>query len=220
MSRRRSIALVGMPGSGKSTLGRLLCAKLNMSFADSDGLAIARCGQTIPQMFSTPQKIAHFRMVERRVLTDLATAVTARVIAVGGGGFCDEAARASLLEHCTCIWINCSKEVLLKRLARPRDIRPMLEGSNKPQAIGRLMATRSRDYAQAHHQVKITREGSPYKIVKSIIKDYGIKKLARADLQAPSVVASPPTSQPPPTSQLPPTKPPKTEGSLSEEKPQ
>jgi len=169
-----------MPGSGKSTLGKILARKLGIPFADSDKLVVARCGQTVVQMFAT--NIAHFRRVERYSLIDLATSSVARVIAVGGGGFCDDEARSALLKNCECCWLNCSREALFQRLKGSKEIRPLMEGGNKLETLIRLMNERSKYYTLAHHKVQIEAKNSPRNVANIIMHKISNRdRLAKSD---------------------------------------
>lgn len=79
----RHLILIGLPGSGKTTVGRLAARQLSLPFADCDALIEAETGLTIPALFAQRGE-AYFREVERRILAALCAA-PAQVIATGGG---------------------------------------------------------------------------------------------------------------------------------------
>ena len=81
---RSKIYLIGLPGSGKSTLGKVLAAKLGWSFTDLDEFIIARAGIPIPEIFRQLSEEG-FRQAERDALSELSAAPEKMVIATGGG---------------------------------------------------------------------------------------------------------------------------------------
>ncbi|HEY0300409.1 MAG TPA: shikimate kinase, partial [Rhizomicrobium sp.] len=94
MKLQRSVALVGMMGAGKSSIGRRLAARLNVPFKDADAEIEAAAGCTISEIFERYGEPA-FRAGERKVIARL-LAEPPHVIATGGGAFMDAATRATL----------------------------------------------------------------------------------------------------------------------------
>ena len=121
------IFLVGLSGSGKSTVGRLLADRLGWTFADSDTLIEAAAGRTIPDIFSE-QGEAAFRELEGRALAR-ATRSSQVVVATGGGAPTHDAGREVLADGFT-VWLAVSPTVAAERLAaQPTDEpRPLLAG--------------------------------------------------------------------------------------------
>lgn len=84
MAEKRNIVLTGMPGSGKSTLGKMVSAKLKMNFVDTDELIVKKAGMPITQIFADYGE-NYFRDVEGEVIREASTTLTGTVIATGGG---------------------------------------------------------------------------------------------------------------------------------------
>jgi len=157
----KSIALVGLPGAGKTTVGRRLAALLGLPFADSDAEIEAAAGLGVAEIFERRGE-AHFRMLERGAIAGLVDG-PARVIATGGGAFIDPATRALLLERCTVVWLDGEPALLAARATG----RPLLAGDDPEAALARLAAARNPIYAEAH--VRIARgEGAVERIVEAL----------------------------------------------------
>jgi shikimate kinase len=147
----RPIALIGMMGVGKSTVGRRLAARLGIGFVDADHEIEQAAGMGIPEIFERFGEFA-FRDGEKRVIARLASGPP-RVIATGGGAFINDATRALLLEKCTVVWIDADINILADRVAR-RDNRPLLKGQNVRQVLTDLAAVRNPVYALAPIHIK------------------------------------------------------------------
>jgi shikimate kinase/3-dehydroquinate synthase len=141
------IVLVGMPGAGKSAIGRRLAARLGREFRDADHEIEAAAGQPITEIFSRWGE-AGFRDGERRVISRL-IAEGPFVVATGGGAFADPATRALIREsRAVTVWLRCGLPTLLRRVAG-RDHRPMFVGQDPDAVLRRLMAARHPCYAEA-----------------------------------------------------------------------
>lgn len=99
-----NILLIGMPGCGKSTVGKLLAEKLNRPFIDADAELIDRAGTSIPEIFATKGETA-FRNLETQVLADLGKA-SGTVIATGGGCVTQPENYAHLHQNSKIVWIQ------------------------------------------------------------------------------------------------------------------
>lgn len=153
----RSILLVGMMGSGKSTVGRRLAARLGLPFHDADEEIEKAAGLTISEIFERYGE-AHFRDGERRVITRLIEGPRC-VIATGGGAFAQDATRAEILARGLAIWLDVPIPVLVERVSR-RNHRPLLHGRNPRDVITDLMDKRAPAYSQAHLRVRC--DASPH----------------------------------------------------------
>ena len=142
----RPIALVGMMGAGKSTVGRRLAKRLELDFIDSDDAIGDACGLTAGEVFAKFGE-AEFRDGERRIIARLLDQGT-RVIATGGGAFVEEPTRKLLKEKAITIWLDASIDVLAARTAG-RDTRPLLNTADPRATIEALMAERRPFYALA-----------------------------------------------------------------------
>lgn len=113
----KNIVLVGMPGCGKSTVGRLIARELERSFADTDELVERRCGCTIPELFAR-QGEAAFRALEHQVLAEIAKE-SGMVIATGGGIVTNPDNLSLLRQNSVTVYLRRSLSTL------PREGRPL-----------------------------------------------------------------------------------------------
>ncbi|MGB4101499.1 MAG: shikimate kinase [Alphaproteobacteria bacterium] len=149
----RSIVLVGMMGSGKSSVGRKLAAHLSLPFADSDHEIAQAAGCTIAQFFERYGE-AEFRAGERRVIARLLER-PGIVLATGGGAFMQPETRALIQTTATSVWLKVDPAILTQRVGRRHD-RPILQRFTNPaEGIAALLAEREPVYAQAHITVAI-----------------------------------------------------------------
>jgi len=144
--RRRTIALVGLMGVGKSSVGRRLANALGMGFRDADTEVEAAAGRSIPDIFAELGE-AEFRKGERRVIARLLDEEPV-VLATGGGAFMDPATRALIKAKAVSVWLKTDLDVLARRLAR-KDNRPLLTGRNPKEVLLQQAEARYPCYAQA-----------------------------------------------------------------------
>ncbi|MGE0226372.1 MAG: 3-dehydroquinate synthase [Acetobacteraceae bacterium] len=142
----RSIALVGLMGAGKTSIGRRLAARLGLPFRDADTEIELAAGCTIPEIFDRYGEPA-FRDGERRVIRRL-LAGDPMVVAFGGGAFMDPDTRATAREEAVTVWLRCALPTLVKRVAT-RDNRPLLANGNAEETLRKLMDVRHPVYAEA-----------------------------------------------------------------------
>ena len=143
---QRPIVLVGMMGSGKSTVGRRLAQRLGRRFADADDEIERAAGMTISEMFERYGE-PYFRDGEQRVIARLMRSGPI-VLATGGGAFVQDDTRRLILDHGLAIWLDVPIDVLVDRVAR-RSHRPLLHGKDPRTVLNDLMAVRGPAYAQA-----------------------------------------------------------------------
>ena len=148
--RDRSIVLVGLMGSGKSTIGRRLAQRLGMRFADADDEVERAADATISEIFERFGE-AHFRDGERRVIARL-LAGKPMVLATGGGAFINEETRALILKDSLCIWLDADIATLVERVGR-RSHRPLLKNRDPGEVLRELAVIRNPIYAEAHLRV-------------------------------------------------------------------
>jgi len=147
----KPIALVGMMGVGKTSIGRRLAQKLHIPFVDADQEIVDAAGLSIPEIFERFGE-AHFRDGERRVIARLFDG-TRKVIATGGGAFVNAETRSLMLDRAVVIWLDADIDTLVERTARKGE-RPLLANGNARDILTRLAAERNPLYAQAHIHVK------------------------------------------------------------------
>jgi shikimate kinase len=143
----RPIVLVGLMGSGKSTVGRRLATRLNMRFIDTDDEIERASGMTISDMFARFGE-SHFRDGERRVITRLLDGEPL-VMATGGGAFMNEETRQAIQEKATSVWLDADIPTLVERVGR-RSHRPLLKDRDPAEVLRELAAVRNPIYAQAN----------------------------------------------------------------------
>lgn len=143
----RSIVLVGMMGSGKSTIGRRLGARLHIPFLDADHeIEIAHAGMTVSEIFAQHGE-PYFRDGEARVIARLLENGPS-VIATGGGAFMREETRKRIHDKAVSIWLQADGDIILRRVKRRAD-RPLLQTADPAATIARLIDERSPFYQLA-----------------------------------------------------------------------
>lgn len=143
----RSIALVGMMGAGKSTIGRRIAARLHIPFVDADHeIEAAHAGMTITEIF-TEHGEPYFRDGEARVIARLLDGGPC-VLATGGGAFMREETRQRIHDKAVSIWLDVEGDVILRRVKRRAD-RPLLQTADPAATIEKLIAERSPIYRLA-----------------------------------------------------------------------
>ncbi len=142
----RSIVLVGMMGAGKSSIGRKLATRFDMSFVDADTEIELAAGMTIPEIFEMRGE-AEFRMGEARVIARLLESGP-QVLATGGGAFMNATTRGLVRARGISVWLRADFDILMRRIKRRSD-RPMLKTADPAATLKRLIADRYPVYAEA-----------------------------------------------------------------------
>lgn len=162
----QSLVLVGLPGSGKSTVGRSLARRLNLPFSDSDHVIEQRLGCSIRDFFAREGE-ARFRDIEQEVLTELAAAEP-RVLATGGGAVLREANRAVLRGAGHVLYLRSAPEELWRRLRHDTQ-RPLLQVSDPQGKLRQLYDERDPFYRETAHFVIETGRPSVPTLVNMIL---------------------------------------------------
>ncbi len=146
------LVLVGLSGSGKSSIGRRMAARHGAAFVDLDATIEETTGRTVPEIFEAEGE-AGFRLREKAAVAALGPPDPGprlhRVIATGGGTIIDPANRWALYRGRRAAWLNGPPEVLAQRLRNSPNPRPLLQGRDTVGAIRDLAAKRERFYAPA-----------------------------------------------------------------------
>ena len=164
--RERTIALVGLMGVGKSTVGRRLANRLSLDFADADAEIEAAAGMAVSEIFSSMGE-AEFRAGEARVIRRLLEGPRI-VLATGGGAVLRDETRALLREKAVTVWMRADLDVVAQRVQR-RDTRPLLRGRDPLEALTGLAEARYPLYAQADLTVDVG-GGAHAEAVEAILK--------------------------------------------------
>lgn len=162
---KHPIVLVGMMGSGKTTVGRRLATRLGLNFIDADVEIEQAAGLSIPDIFELYGE-AGFRDGERKVISRLLDG-RPKVLATGGGAYMNAETRALIAEHAISIWLKASLDVLVARTSR-RNTRPLLAKGNARQILAKLLREREPVYAGADIHI-LTGKGPHEEVVDSII---------------------------------------------------
>ena len=149
------VYLYGPPGSGKSTLGKLLAGRLDLPFVDVDQKIREDAGMPIPEIFAKETEKG-FRARERRALEEVA-AWDRAVVSLGGGALVDPACREIAERTGTVLFLDCTVDLLRDRVARQPGTRPLLNGSadDPTKKIEALMARRAEHYAGFARRVRV-----------------------------------------------------------------
>ena len=146
------VVLVGLPGSGKSVVGKRLAHRHGAAFVDLDERIEHEDGRTIPRIFEEDGEDA-FRAMERRAVADLGSADPGpgirRIVATGGGAVVDPRSRWLLYRGRLSVWLDSRPEVLAQRLRRSPHIRPLVTGRDPIGTLRDLASRRERFYAAA-----------------------------------------------------------------------
>lgn len=175
--RGRKIYLIGFSGSGKSTVGPALAARLGIAFVDLDSALVRRFGQPVPAIFAAEGERA-FRNAETELLREIVSRTKkSEVVALGGGAFQRAANRDLVMRSGVSVYLSCAQREILRRLKRQSD-RPLLHG--KPRSgetrfaamrrrVADLLAQRIATYRQADLTVSVTSR-TPVQAVAEIIR--------------------------------------------------
>jgi XRE family aerobic/anaerobic benzoate catabolism transcriptional regulator len=151
-ARSARIALVGLRGAGKSTLGAKLAQALEVPFIELDAEVEKEAGARLGEVFAMYGQDG-FRRFERRALERVLDDNERAVIAAGGGLVTDPSSFELLLERCFCVWLRASPQEHMARVVAQGDMRPFTgRTQGRPAAleeIRRLLADRERLYARA-----------------------------------------------------------------------
>ncbi|MEM7663712.1 MAG: shikimate kinase [Pseudomonadota bacterium] len=143
---KRTIALVGLMGAGKSTVGRRLAEAMGREFCDSDDEIEKAAGLSIADIFTLHGE-AEFRRGEKRVLARLLDDEP-HILATGGGAYLDPETRTLLRERAITVWLNADLETLWERVSR-RNHRPLLHQPNPRGKLAQLLEERTPIYSEA-----------------------------------------------------------------------
>ena len=162
----RSIVLIGMPGCGKSAIGRRLAPRLGLSFVDADEEIERAAGKTINDIFEDHGE-PYFRAGEIRVIARVLTAGPV-VLATGGGAFMAQETRDNIRRAGISIWVKADLPVLVRRVSK-RSNRPLFAGRDAETVMKELMEARYPVFAAADMIVE-SRDVPHEVIVTDIIK--------------------------------------------------
>ena len=163
---KKTIAMVGMMGAGKTAVGRALAAALEVPFLDSDHEIETAANMTIPEIFARDGE-AFFRQKEAQVIARLLEEARG-VLSTGGGAFLAEANRRTISNKGVSIWLNADLDVLWNRV-RHRDHRSLLKTEDPYATLKGLYEARVPFYAQADLTVRSDAQTSVEGVVDRVL---------------------------------------------------
>lgn len=161
-----NLYLIGMMGSGKTTVGRELATQMGYGFCDTDAVIEKIAGQSIKDIFTSEGEEA-FRELESKVLGQL-SAYTRLAIATGGG-IVLRRQNWSYLQQGLVVWLDVPVEILVLRLANDTT-RPLLQVDDPAGELQTRLTQRQRLYAQADLHITLNQEETPEQIAARIIE--------------------------------------------------
>ena len=162
----RSLYLVGMMGSGKTSTGRPLAEQLGYGFVDADAVIEQAAGCSIPEIFERDGE-AGFRALESQVLNAISQRHS--LVVATGGGVVTQQENWGLLHSGIVIWLDVVPEQLMQRLKADNTVRPLLQTDDPDAALNALLNQRRPLYAEADLTVVINQE-TPLAVADGILQ--------------------------------------------------
>ncbi|MBX7434020.1 shikimate kinase [Mycobacterium sp. Y57] len=196
--------LIGLPGSGKSTIGRRLAKTLGLELLDTDAAIEKATGRTIADIFANDGEAA-FRQIEEKVVRD-ALAGHDGVLSLGGGAVTTAGVRDALAGH-TVIYLEISAAEGARRTAGGATVRPLLAGGDLGEKFKTLTAQRVPLYRQVSTMRVNTNHRNPGAVVRHIVARLENQDAGRSDRRrrrppwrrAPWSLTAPPSTEAPPS---------------------
>tara|TARA_B100000965_G_scaffold284359_1_gene242300 strand:+ start:216 stop:728 length:513 start_codon:yes stop_codon:yes gene_type:complete len=167
MKSNKNIVLLGMMGSGKSTIGYLLSNKINSDFYDIDKIIEEEEGLKITEIFENKGE-NYFRKIEEKICLKILK-FNKKIVSLGGGSFLNNKIREEIQNNHVSFWLNWNTSTIIRRIKKNKN-RPILKGMSENE-INKLIMKRKKIYEKAH--LKINCENlSKNEIINKIIKLY------------------------------------------------
>ncbi len=164
---KKNLVLLGMPGSGKSSLGKLLAKITGLKLYDIDKLIIEEIGLEIAEIFQIKGE-EFFRKIEEKKTLEILKKSN-NIIALGGGAFLNEKIRSKILKNDYSVWLKWDKETLTSRLTKSKK-RPITYSLKKNDLI-KLIEKRAKIYSLAKFKINCDKL-SKQEITKKILEIY------------------------------------------------
>tara|TARA_B100001996_G_scaffold351440_1_gene311465 strand:+ start:2211 stop:2729 length:519 start_codon:yes stop_codon:yes gene_type:complete len=167
MKSKKNIVLIGMMGSGKSSIGKLLSKKVDIDFIDIDQKIEEKENKTISEIFSKFGE-NYFRKLEEQVSLDCLK-LQNKIISLGGGGFMNVKIRRNCLTNSLTFWLNWKNETIINRISKSKKRPLAIKLSNYD--IDKLIKERSKKYKQSNYTINCDKLNK-IQIIEKILKYY------------------------------------------------
>jgi shikimate kinase len=161
----KPIVLVGLMGSGKSTIGKRLAKRLSLQFYDSDRVIEEREGLSVVDIHDFRGE-AYFREKERMIIKELLS-YGPTVVSTGGNSFMDEETRITVKSKATSVWLSTDISTLYERVSK-RNTRPELNCDNKFELLEKLSIERLEIYSETDIKIE-SNDGDVYFLVDALV---------------------------------------------------
>ena len=149
MKSNKNIVLIGMMGSGKSSIGKMLSKKLKLTFIDIDRIIEETEKMKISEIFKKYGE-NYFRKIEEKISLKFLSSENS-VVSLGGGGFINTSIRKMCEKNCLSFWLDWKNETIIKRIFNSKK-RPLVKNLTKTQ-INNLIKVRSKFYTLSDHRI-------------------------------------------------------------------
>jgi len=170
----RFIALIGLRGAGKSTVGPLLAKRLKTEFVEVDRWVEEAADMSLGEVFETHGE-AYYRRLERESIQRLFGSSTGCVVATGGSVVSDAETWESIKRRCFTVWLHATPEEFMRRMRKQGDLRPMQGRPSAMEELKALLARREPLYAESKLKIHTTQK-PPVAIVTQIVKAVAASK--------------------------------------------
>jgi len=183
-SRSSRIALIGLRGAGKSTLGRMLAEDLDFPFIELSREIEQFAGCSVAEIQALYGQNA-YRRYERRALEETVQIHQDAVIAIPGGLVSDPATFNQLLSHCTTVWLFADPEDHMKRVIAQGDTRPMASSREAMEDLKGILAGRAAFYSKAEFRIDTSAQplDETFALLRSVVREaLNLKTPARRNM--------------------------------------
>lgn len=173
-SRPRLLALIGLRGAGKSTIGPVLARRLKTEFVEIDKQVENAAGMSLAEIFATHGE-AYYRELERESVIHLFAGSAGCVLVPGGSVVTDPDTWGLIKRRCFTVWLHATPEEFMKRMRRQGDLRPMQGRPSAMDELRALLARREPLYAESDLKIRTTNR-SPAAVTSQIVKAMGAQR--------------------------------------------